>query len=122
MQVAQREGCDYVSHGATKRHRPNSLRTGLLRDPALHQDHRSMERESRFFSRYKGRNDLLSMDAHLAHCHGLVKARLAICHGCSNLIKLGLCKHRSARPKSTSPDRAAKNQAIAVVVHLEEIT
>ena len=51
---------------------------------------------------------------------GLLKARLTPCHGCGSLITLGL-RNIGAAPdsKSTAPDRAAKHQAIAVVVHQE---
>lgn len=45
IRAAQREGCDYLSHGCGKGERPNPFRAHLLCDPALHQDHRSMERE-----------------------------------------------------------------------------
>ncbi len=86
MRVAQREGCDYVSHGCTGKGN-DQVRFEL----AFYAIQPSIKiiapwRESRFFNRFKGRNDLLdyaaetgipvtstkakpwSMDANLAHC------------------------------------------------------
>lgn len=86
MRVAQREGCDCVSHGATGKGN-DQVRFEL----AFYAIQPSIKiiapwRESRFFNRFQGRNDLLdyaaetglpvtstktkpwSMDANLAHC------------------------------------------------------
>ena len=86
MRVAQREGCDYISHGATGK--GNDCVRFELAAYAIKPSIKIIApwRESKFFNRFQGRNDLLdyaaktgipvtstkakpwSMDENLAHC------------------------------------------------------